>query len=103
MGSECVLPFPLLLTSPRSRPPCFFCAVRRAIQELQTLDDAPEAPPPTAAPPPEPEPEAEDPEDQKAVIEMLLKKRDELMRMQVSAHTRRLLRAPKTLLPPIPC
>ena len=34
---------------------------------------------------------------------MLLKKRDELMRMQVSAHTRSLLRAPKTLLPPIPC
>ena len=55
--------------------------MRRAIQELQTLEDAST---PEAEPEPEPEPEdEEDPEDQKAIIEMLLKKRDELLRMQV--------------------
>ena len=59
--------------------------MRRAIQELQTLDEAP-APEPEPEPEPDPEEEEEDPEDQKAIIEMLLKKRDELLRMQVRIH-----------------
>ena len=71
--------------------------MRRAIQELQSLDDAEEAAPAVAEEPEEPEEEEEEEggmEEQQKLIATLLQKRDELLRMQVKMPRRRASRLP---------